>query len=71
MSSRVVTITDPDEAVRLFRAGLLVFNYCGDVRPLARTWTVNEIATFGASGGCLAMLIEEDDSLTEEEEQHG
>lgn len=66
MSSRIVTITDPDEAVRLFRAGLLVFNYFGDVRRLARTWTANDIATFGASGGCLAMLIEEDDSLTEE-----
>ena len=65
-TSRIVTITDPDEAVSLFRAGILVFNWCGEVRPLATTWTAEEIATFGVSGGCLAMLIEEDDSLTED-----
>lgn len=65
-ASRVVTITDPDEAVRLFRAGLLVFNSVGKVRPLARTWTVNEVATIGAACGCMAILIEEDDSLPEE-----
>ena len=68
MSSRIVTITDPDEAVSLFRAGLLVFNSVGKVLPLARTWTVNEIATIGVAGGCLAMLIEEDDSPIGNEE---
>lgn len=68
MSSRIVTITDPDEAVRLFRAGLLVCNYLGEVRALASTWTANEVATFGVGGGCLAILIEEDDSLIEDDE---
>lgn len=66
MSSRIVTITDPDEAVSLFRAGLLMLNYLGDVRPLSCTWTAKKIATYGAGSGCLAILIEEDDSLIEE-----
>jgi len=66
-TSRIVTITDPDEAVRLFRAGLLVFNYFGEVRRLARTWTAKKIATYVAGSGCLAILIEEDDSLIEDD----
>lgn len=67
-ASRVVTITDPDEAVSLFRAGLLVFKYGDIVQPLGKSWKDYEIATFGVRGGCLAMLIEEDDSLTEDDE---
>lgn len=65
MSSRIVTITDPDEAVTLFRAGLLLFYHTGTVHPLLSEWEESSIRK-AAVDKYVAMLIEEDDSLTEE-----
>ena len=67
-TSRIVTITDPDEAVRLCRAGLLVFNAgFGKAEPLWSNWDEPFIKQAVEDGVKLfAMLIEEDDSLTEE-----
>lgn len=65
MSSRIVAITDPDEAVRLFRAGLLLFYNGGIIYPLLPGWGESGIRK-AAVGKHVAMLIEEDDSLTEE-----
>ena len=67
MSSRIVTITDPDEAVRLFRAGLLLFYHTGTVHPLLSGWKESSIRK-AAVNKHAAMLIEEDDSLIEDDE---
>lgn len=66
-TSRVVTITDPDEAVRLFRAGLLLFYHTGTVHPLLSGWEESSIRK-AAVDKHVAMLIEEDDSLIEDDE---
>lgn len=65
MSSRIVTITDPDEAVTLFRAGLLLYYHIGTVHPLLPGWGECGIRK-AAVDEHVAMLIEEDDSLAEE-----
>lgn len=67
MSSRIVTITDPDEAVTLFRAGLLLFYNGGIIYPLLPGWGESSIRT-AVVGKHMAMLIEEDDSLIEDDE---
>ena len=67
MSSRIVAITDPDEAVRLFRAGLLLFYHTGTVHPLLPGWEESSIRK-AAVDKHVAMLIEEDDSLIEDDE---
>lgn len=60
---RIVTITDPDEAVRLFRAGLLVFNVgLGKAEPLWPKWDEPFIKKAVRDGVKLfAMLIEDDE----------
>ena len=61
-TGRIVKITDPDEAVTLFRAGLLLFyNGRSGVHPLVRGWNESGIRK-AAVGKHMAMLIEEGDS---------
>lgn len=61
-TGRIVKITDPDEAVTLFRAGLLMFyNGRAGVHPLLPEWEESGIRK-AAVGKHMAMLVEEDDS---------
>ena len=72
---RVVRVTDPEEAVRLFEAGMLYWHYAGvGVVPLGPVWEPHNIrdeVKFYPSRHCLVYIVEEDeecDSTTTESE---
>lgn len=71
---RVVRVTDPEEAVRLFEAGMLYWHCAEGVVPLGQAWAPHNIRDeikFYPSRHCLVYIVEEDeegDSPTTESE---
>lgn len=72
---RVVRVTDPEEAVRLFEAGMLYWQYPEGVVPLGPVWALynirNEIKFYPITHR-LVYIVEEDeecDSTTTDSEE--
>ena len=70
---RVVRVTDPEEAVRLFEAGMLYWHYAEGVVPLGQAWAPHNIRDdikFYPSRHCLVYIVEDEegDSPTTESE---
>lgn len=70
---RVVRVTDPEEAVRLFEAGMLYWHYAGGIVPLGpawASWNVMDEIKFYPSRHRLVYIVEDEecDSTTTESE---
>ena len=62
---RVVRVTDPEEAVRLFEAGMLYWHYPPSTTlPLGPAWAprnVRDEVKFYPSRHCLVYIVEDDE----------